>query len=82
MTYQPTTIAVRLAASVCVLLSGVTGVSAQLQCGMANSAGPPIVHDADIFCGVINAAGNAGGFHSRPNGINPVHIPAGGGVPI
>lgn len=82
MTYQPVAIAARLAASACLLLSGASGASAQLNCWMANSPGPPIVRDAHIFCGEINAAGNAVGFHSRPGGVNPVHIPAGGGAPV
>jgi len=49
---------------------------------MLPSPGPPIVDDAHILCGVINNAGLARGFHSRHMGINPVHIPAGGGAPV
>src|SRR5262245_6050525 len=76
MTYRPVSIVAPLAASICLLLAGTTGASAQIQCWMAPSAGPPIVHDAHIFCGEIRQRANgtfyATGFHSRPGGINPV----------
>lgn len=82
MTYRPASIVAPLAASLCLLVAGTTGASAQVQCWMPPSAGPPVVDDAHILCGVINAAGQARGFHSRFNGINPVHIPAVGAPPV
>jgi hypothetical protein len=76
MTYRPASIVAPIAASICLLLAGATGASAQIQCWMGPSAGPPIVHDPHIFCGEIRQRANgeyyATGFHSRPNGINPV----------
>jgi Bacterial EndoU nuclease len=80
MTLQPAAIAARIAASACLLLAGASGASAQINCALPNSAGPPVVHDTHIFCGDINGAGNAVGFHSRPGGVNPVLAPGGGAV--
>lgn len=54
-----------------ILSAGLTTASAQLPCPQAPSPGPPIVNSQHIFCGEINAAGNATGFHSRPGGLNP-----------
>jgi hypothetical protein len=86
MTYRPVSIVAPIAASICLLLAGTTGASAQIQCWMGPSAGPPVVNDPHIFCGEIrqraNGAFYATGFHSRPGGVNPVHIPAGGGAPV
>lgn len=80
MTHRLASIAAPIAASICLLLAGTTGASAQIQCWMANSPGPPVVHDAHIFCGEIRQRANgtfyATGFHSRPGGINPVTAPA------
>lgn len=76
MTYRPASIVAPFAAAICLLLAGTTGASAQIQCWMAPSPGPPIVHDAHIFCGEIRQRADgtfyATGFHSRPNGVNPV----------
>ena len=94
MRYPLAAIAARLAASLCLLAAGATAASAQVQCWMAPSVGPPIVDDAHILCGVINAAGLARGFHSRPGGVNPVGpggaaiigngavVPAAAGAPL
>ena len=76
MTYRPVSIVAPIAASICLLLAGTSGASAQIQCWMGPSAGPPIVNDPHIFCGEIRQRANgtfyATGFHSRPGGINPV----------
>jgi len=82
-------VAKRRAASLCILLAGVvlvaglttTTASAQVLCPQANSLGPPIVNNQHIFCGEINGAGNATGFHSRPGGLNPNSV-AGGNVTV
>ena len=83
MTYRLASIAAPIAASICLLLAGTTGASAQIQCWMAPSPGPPIVHDAHIFCGEIRQRADgtfyATGFHSRPGGNNPVTA-AGGAI--
>jgi hypothetical protein len=76
MTYRPVSSVAPIAASICLLLAGTTGASAQIQCWMGPSAGPPIVDDPHIFCGQIRQRANgtfyATGFHSRPGGNNPV----------
>ena len=83
MRYPLAVIAARLAASLCLVTAGATSASAQVQCWMAPSAGPPIVDDAHILCGVINDAREAKGFHSRPGGVNPMHtLGVGAPVPI
>ncbi|MCG8433595.1 MAG: EndoU domain-containing protein [Gammaproteobacteria bacterium] len=38
----------------------------------------PYINQRHIFCGDINAGGNAVGFHSRPNGDNPTAAIDGG----
>jgi hypothetical protein len=86
MRYQLAAGATRLTATLCLMMACATGASAQINnCWMPVSPGPPAVNDAHIFCGEIrqNAAGvfRAVGFHSRPNGINPLTA-AGPGVPI
>ena len=53
MTYRPVSIVAPIAASICLLLAGTSGASAQIQCWMGPSAGPPIVNDPHIFCGEI-----------------------------
>lgn len=79
MTHQLAAIATRLVAAVCLLSASATAASAQINClGMGPSAGPPVLNDPHIFCGEINAHGNAVGFHSRPGGNNPVEQPPGG----
>lgn len=76
MTYRPVSTVAPIAASICLLLAGTTGASAQIQCWMGPSAGPPIVNDPHIFCGEIRQRADgsfyATGFHSRPGGVNPV----------
>ncbi|HVJ33360.1 MAG TPA: EndoU domain-containing protein [Terriglobia bacterium] len=61
-----------------VLLLGLTmfthGAAAQVACPQANSGGAPVVHNQHIFCGEINGAGRATGFHSRPGGVNPATV--------
>ena len=36
--------------------------------------GVPAIDRTHIFCGDVGPAGNAGGFHSRPGGVNPATI--------
>jgi hypothetical protein len=48
-----------------------TSASAQVACPQPPDPGPPALNNQHVFCGQINARGNATGFHSRPGGINP-----------
>ena len=50
------------------------GANAQVACPHAVAAGAPPVEAQHIFCGEINSAGKAVGFHSRPGGINPASV--------
>lgn len=59
------------ASALAFLLVGATTASAQIVCPQAPDPGPPAVNNQHIFCGEINGAGNATGFHSRPGGVNP-----------
>lgn len=72
------------ALSLCLLLGTATTASAQIACPIVPPVDPgpppPPVDVNHIFCGAINGAGNAVGFHSRPGGLNPVTV-AGVGAP-
>ena len=73
------------ALSLCFLLGAAPTASAQIACPIVPPVDPgpppPPVDVNHIFCGAINAAGNAVGFHSRPGGLNPVTV-AGVGAPV
>lgn len=61
--------------SLFLLAAGAPVASAQIACPQPPSAGPVVVDQNHIFCGEISGAGIAGGFHSRPGGLNPVTGP-------
>ena len=75
-------VARRLAVSLCflsasaILSASLTAASAQVPvpCPQANSLGPIVVRNNHIFCGDVSPAGFAGGFHSRPGGLDPATI--------
>lgn len=50
---------------------GVNPVPVQVGAGLANSRVNPQISQRHIFCGEVNAAGAATGFHSRPNSHDP-----------
>ncbi|BBP85161.1 hypothetical protein PHLH8_48030 [Pseudomonas sp. Pc102] len=50
---------------------GVNPLPVQMGAGLANSRMNPQINQRHIFCGEINGAGNAVGFHSRPNSHDP-----------
>jgi hypothetical protein len=85
MTYSLSIHAARIGASLCLMMIA-TGASAQVNCWMGPSVGPPPINDAHILCGEIRQRANgsyyAVGFHSRHNGINPVHQTPAGPVQI
>jgi Bacterial EndoU nuclease len=72
MTTKLATIALGLTATLGLLSAGATSAAAQIICPLPIWPGPPPIDQNHIFCGDINAAGNAVGFHSRPGGVNPV----------
>ena len=72
MTRNSFPVAKSLVVSLCFLSAGLTTASAQVLCPQNNSAGPIVVRNNHIFCGEVNA-GVAGGYHSRPGGVNPVN---------
>jgi|HubBroStandDraft_1064217.scaffolds.fasta_scaffold00055_24 hypothetical protein len=48
--------------------------AAQVPCPQVDAGGNPVRPDQHIFCGDINGAGGATGYHSRPGGLDPVSI--------
>ncbi|MGK8710100.1 EndoU domain-containing protein [Metapseudomonas otitidis] len=52
--------------------AGVNPVPVQIGAGLANSRLNPQINQRHIFCGEVNAAGVATGFHSRPNSHDPL----------
>ncbi|MGC8117723.1 EndoU domain-containing protein [Metapseudomonas otitidis] len=52
--------------------AGVNPVPVQIGAGLANSRMNPQISQRHIFCGEVNAAGVATGFHSRPNSHDPL----------
>jgi hypothetical protein len=80
MTRNPFPAARRLAVSLSFLLASailsacLTAASAQVPCPQPLSPGPIVVRNNHIFCGDVSDGGVAGGFHSRPGGVNPATI--------
>ncbi len=69
--------------SLCLLSIGAPVANAQIACpqplARAVPAAPPApavppIDQNHIFCGDVGPGGNAGGFHSRPGGVNPATI--------
>ncbi|WP_236214195.1 EndoU domain-containing protein [Metapseudomonas otitidis] len=52
--------------------AGVNPVPVQIGAGLANSRLNPQISQRHVFCGEVNAAGVATGFHSRPNSHDPL----------
>ena len=61
----------------CLLSIGASVANAQIACPQPLApavGGVPAIDQTHIFCGDVGPAGNAGGFHSRPGGVNPATI--------